>query len=49
MAVFLLRRGTNGRRIGKPAPMVSTDFGKLLANEIEKSGKVIRKAGIKAE
>jgi hypothetical protein len=26
-----------------------TDFGKLLANEIEKWGKVIRKAGIKAE
>jgi hypothetical protein len=31
--------------------MASTDFGKLklLANETEKWGKVIRKAGIKAE
>src|SRR5215471_18895924 len=32
-----------------PLPMASTDFGKLLAEETEKWGKVIRAANIKAE
>jgi tripartite-type tricarboxylate transporter receptor subunit TctC len=32
-----------------PLPMTSTDFGKLLAEETEKWGKVIRAANIKAE
>jgi tripartite-type tricarboxylate transporter receptor subunit TctC len=32
-----------------PLPMTSTDFGKVLADETEKWGKVIRAANIKAE
>jgi tripartite-type tricarboxylate transporter receptor subunit TctC len=32
-----------------PLPMTSADFGKLIANETEKWGKVIRAANIKAE
>jgi hypothetical protein len=32
-----------------PLPMTSTDFGKLLADETEKWGKVIRAANIKPE
>jgi tripartite-type tricarboxylate transporter receptor subunit TctC len=32
-----------------PLPMTSTEFGKLLADETEKWGKVIKSAGIKPE
>jgi tripartite-type tricarboxylate transporter receptor subunit TctC len=34
---------------GAPTPGSPTDFGKLIANETEKWGKVIRSANIKAE
>jgi tripartite-type tricarboxylate transporter receptor subunit TctC len=34
---------------GLPMPMTPTEFGKLIADETEKWGKVIRTAGIKAE
>ena len=33
---------------GEPMPMTPAEFGKLVANEIEKWGKVIKFAGIKA-
>ena len=32
----------------KPMPMTATDFGKFVADEIEKWGKVLRAANIKA-
>jgi tripartite-type tricarboxylate transporter receptor subunit TctC len=34
---------------GEPMPLTPADFGKLIADETEKWGKVIRAAGIKAE
>ena len=34
---------------GIPMPMTPTDFGKLIAADIEKWGKVIRAANIKVE
>ena len=34
---------------GSPMPMTPTDFGKFIADETEKWGKVIRAANIKAE
>ena len=34
---------------GEPMPMSPADFGKLIADETEKWGKVVRAAGIKAE
>jgi len=34
---------------GAPIPMTPADFGKLIADETEKWGKVIRAANIKAE
>jgi hypothetical protein len=34
---------------GIPMPMMPTDFGKLIADEADKWGKVIRAANIKAE
>jgi tripartite-type tricarboxylate transporter receptor subunit TctC len=33
----------------EPRPMTSTEFGKFIADETEKWGKVIRTANIKAE
>ena len=34
---------------GEPLPMTAAEFGKLITDETEKWGKVIRAAGIKAE
>jgi tripartite-type tricarboxylate transporter receptor subunit TctC len=34
---------------GSPMPMTSDEFGKFIADETEKWGKVIRAANIKAE
>ena len=34
--------------LGTPTAMTPAEFGKLTANETEKSGKVIRAGGIKA-
>jgi hypothetical protein len=34
---------------GAPMPMTPVEFGKLMTNDAEKWGKVIRTAGIKAE
>jgi tripartite-type tricarboxylate transporter receptor subunit TctC len=34
---------------GVPAPMAPADFGKMIADETEKWGKVVKFAGIKPE
>jgi hypothetical protein len=57
VAVLLLRHGgvdpTIKERLadlgGAPIPMTPAEFGKLIAAETEKWGKVIRAAGIEAE
>jgi tripartite-type tricarboxylate transporter receptor subunit TctC len=49
-ALFEMKKAANlGDRDGFPMPMTPAEFGKLIADEIEKWGKVIRTANIKPD
>ncbi|MGD0025197.1 MAG: hypothetical protein ABSC37_11350 [Xanthobacteraceae bacterium] len=48
--MFEMKKAANlGDRDGFPMPMTPAEFGKLIADEIEKWGKVIRTANIKPD